>query len=297
MKIRADSVIGALLVLIITAAPVAAHGDVVIVERLLELAPRTAQDFSGELHYHRLVGVITSDTDVSVRFARSADDVAAIELGAAREIRLNTLIRCCDDRTWTPYLLTLRNDTDRPARVRADVRLVHDDLAVMAYQAEAGTRESVLIIGGIWLALLWTVRRRPRRPLRPAAIAFAVLATGVVALALYGAARYGGGGPAALVAVLFDVPVLPVNPIVSRAAVLLLVMGVAWSWILARWAASDRGRAHALVGVALLASVVASAVAITASYGEAGMPIAFTVAATLPIALATAVRYRRAPAR
>jgi hypothetical protein len=276
-----------------SATPASAHGDVILVDRTVQIAPRSAATFEGELHYHRLIGVVSSDVEVSVRFARTRDEAAAFEAAAGRETRVNTLVRCCDDGTWTRYALTLRNDTERPATVRADVRLIHDDLAVMAYQAEAGTRESVVIIGGIWLALLWAARRRAARPVRPTAMVFGALSAIVIALALYGAARYGGAGPPALVAALGDVPVLPANPIVSRAALLLFAVGVVWSWVLARWAAAETGRAHALTAAGLIASVIATALAMAAAYGEPGVPTAFAVAAVLPVAIVIVMRYGR----
>lgn len=274
------------------AAPASAHGDAVIVERTIELGPGAAQRFGGELHYHRLVAAISSDAEVRVRFQRTSDAAVAVDHPPAREIRLNSLIRCCDEGAWTPYSLIIENPTDRTVRVRADARLVHDDLAVMAYQAEEGTRESVVIIGGIWLALLFTARRS-RRPLGRTPLALAALSAGVIAFAAYGAARYGGVvGPGALVAALSDVPVLPTNPIVSRAALLLLLIGIAWSWILARWAGSQAGPSHAVIGATLAVTVAAVALAIAGAYGETGMPLAFTVAALLPIALVVAMRYR-----
>lgn len=277
------------------AAPAAAHGDVVILDRTIELAPGAAQRFGAELHYHRLVAAISSDADVRVRFARTSDGAVAIDHPAAREIRLNSLIRCCDEGPWTPYTLIIENPTDRTVRVRADARLVHDDLAVTTYQVEEGTRESVVIVGGIWLALLYAARRK-RRQLGRAPAALGALSAVVIALTLYGTLRYGGAGPAALVAALSDVPLLPTNPIVSRGAPLLLIIGIAWSWIFARWAGSEPGPAHAAVGAALAATVAAVAVATAAVYGEAAMPVAFTVAALLPIALVVAMRYRSRPA-
>lgn len=273
------------------ATPASAHGDVILVDRALEVAPRSTVSFDGELHYHRVVGVVRSGVDITVRLVRTTDGAVAFESGPGHEIRLNTLIRCCDERAWTRYTLTIRNDTEKPATGHADVRLVHDDLAVMAYQAEEGTRESVVIIGGIWLALLFA-SRRSRRPLGRAPLALGALSAVVIALAAYGAARYGGGvGPGALVAALSDVPVLPTNPIVSRAALLLLLFGIAWSWIIARWAGSHSGAPHAVIGSALAATVAAVALAMVLAYGETGMPLALTVAALLPVTVVMAVRY------
>jgi hypothetical protein len=284
--------LAAVLLLSTAAAPAAAHGDVVVVDRLIHVPPRGVATFHGELHYHRLIGTITSDLPVGVRFGRAGGGALAVDRPADPEHRLNSLIRCCDEGTWTPYTLTITNEGEAPATVRADVRLVHDDLAVMAYQAEEGTRESVVIIGGIWLALLFTARRS-RRVLGRTPLALAALSAVVIAFAAYGAWRYGGGtGPGALVAALSDVPVLPTNPIVSRAALLLLLIGIAWSWVLARWAGSQAGPWHVAIGAALAGSVVAVALGMMGAYGEAGMPLAFTAAALLPMALVAGSRYR-----
>jgi hypothetical protein len=192
----------------------------------------------------------------------------------------------------------IENVGNDPVTVDALARLVHDDLAVMVYGAESGTRESIVVMGAIWVAVLWrgTRRRRATLPMRWPLLASVALAAGVGVLGLYGAVRYSIGGAPALVGALGDVPVLPVNPIVSRASLVMLIAMVGWG-LAGYWWARARPLASTplwvALGLALAGMVVVTAVSIASAYDTVAVPLSMTLAATVPILFVIALEFRR----
>jgi hypothetical protein len=283
------------------ASPARAHGDVPLVDHTLMLAPGETVTFGGELHYHRLTASIGADQPITVQLRDSTTGRLALDRGAARRHTINQLVACCD-RGWAPHTLILHNVGDSAASVHASARLVHDDLAVMVYGAEPGTAESVVVLGAALLAVVWRAVRRASDPdrvrpmsLRAAAATLAVPVGVVLVVATAGAIRYGVGGPQGLVAGGADLPVLPVNPVVSRSALLLFVLMVGWGWAAARWAASRPlapARAWGLLGLAVAGGPIATAVFVGIAYDTWAMPTATATAALLPV-LAVWSHHRR----
>jgi hypothetical protein len=289
-----------MLVLTLVPAPAWAHGDDRLVDGDVEIPAGSSATFNGDLHYHRLVGEVVADGPVRVRLVdvRSGQDVVVI--GPGTHLPFNDLVRCCDE-AWAPHTLVLDNLGDRPVTATARIGLVHDDLAVMVDGAEDGTRASIVIMGAAWWALAWrALRRRPadvalRRPL----VGSVVLSTFVLGLGTYAAVRYGLGGAPAVVAGNADVPILPVNPIVSRASLLMGLSMIGWAlvglwWVRARTTTSRQW--WWAVGAWLAGAVVVVAVAVTLAYGSPLVQVAWLVA-TLPPLVFVLLSTDRGPAR
>lgn len=269
------------------AGAASAHGDATLVGEPLTVPPGETVTFTGRLHYHRLVGTVTSDVPVTLSLVSEATGEAAVTRGPATHLRLNDLVRCCDDEAWAAYELQLHNPGAAPATTDATVRLVHDDLAVAAFRAESGIELSVAVFGLGWAALAWwAVRRRPRvTSLGGAAARFGLVAGLAVAIAVTAGWRYGGIGPAGLVAGFGALPVLPQNDLVSRAALLMLLAIVGWGWAGLHWigARTSTGRGPwLLLGAALVGAVAVSGMLVTDEYGRGGVALAFALAAAIP---------------
>lgn len=286
---RLLTVLGAVLVVWVPSPAAVAHGDGRLVGAPLDIEPGASVEFEGLIHYHRLVGRFRSSQPISVELVEAEGGESVLSLGPGRDLGVNRLVRCCADRVWTPYRLVIENRGTDTARVEAQAALVHDDLAVMVYRAEAGTAESVVILGFIWA---WVVRRVHRRGKETSALRAAAtvgLVVGVVSiLGGLGAIRYGTAGAPALVAGLADVPLLPVNPVVARASALLGVLMVGWGIAGAQWirARGSMGRSAWLgMGGALIGLVTAVAILVGVAYTTFVMPAAMAGVAAVPLAV------------
>ena len=280
--------------LLVAVVPVAAsaHGDSRLVDEVIDLAPGASASFDGEVHYHRVVGQVAAASPVQVRLvaARSGQDVLTV--GPATQLSFNHLVRCCDE-AWAPHTLVIDNLSDRPVTVTARVSLVHDDLAVMVDGAESGTRASIVLMGLGWWALVWHAAQRRRADvlLRRPAIGLAALSAFVLVLGTYGAVRYGVGGPAAVIAGNADVPVIPLNPTVSRASLLMGLSIIGWAAV-GTWWVRARGPGVRLpwiaLGVALAGAAGLVAVTILVTYGGPVVQTAWLVVTVTPIILVLA---------
>jgi hypothetical protein len=266
-----------------------AHGDARLVDEMIVIEPGGTATFVGEVHYHRLIGRFEADGPIVVELSRGLGSEAVVLEGPADSIAVNVLVPCCHNRAWTPHVLIIENPGRSAVSVDARATLVHDDLSVMVYGAESGTEAAVVWMGGLWALVLWRVRRRsasmpPVRSVR----AFVVLAACTIGLAAYGASRYGSGSVGGLLGGLADVPIVPFNPIVSRASALLLIGMIGWSVVGARWVRSagmlSLGRWMGM-GCLVLGAVLVAGTLIALGYSAVAMPIAMGLVAIVPLAL------------
>jgi hypothetical protein len=294
---RRRSLAFALMALAGLPAATAAHGDVPLVRETVTLGPGESVRYLGHLHYHRLVGRVSADGPVVVRLVDAHDGSVAFETGSATRHAFSELIACCDHQAWADYLLEIENVGSEEAVVSARVVLVHDDLAVMVWGTESGTRAAIVILGLLWTGLLGLTLRRQARPAplgRAGAAAGLVWAVPVTLLVL-GTARYGGGGVGAFIAGLSELPVLPWNPVVSRVSILLGIAGIAWGTAGVLWARAgpgeNRGRWLA-IGATLVAAVGATAILVIVTYGDPWIPAIWTAVAIAPLLGVLGVRLR-----
>lgn len=269
------------------AAPAHAHGDELLLDRVIELAPEEILAVAGEVHYHRLVGRFSASAPVVVRL-RGPDGAVVVERGPDTQIRLNELLRCCEA-PWSPHELEIENVGAGPTNLDVSARFVHDDLAVMVDGAESGTRVAIGLLGGLWVLLLRRARRRGAttapglgRIATPGTLVVAVV-TGV---ALLGGVRYGVGGAPGLVAGGADLPLLPWNPVVSRASLLVALAMVGFGLVGTRWAAAAAGaprRLYIAAGIVIAAAPIAVAVAVAAAYGDPWIPATMAAVASVPV--------------
>lgn len=283
--------IGALLLL--APAPAAlAHGDERLWDGPFTLPPGEALVIEGSVHYHRLVADITADGPIAVTLVDPATDAIAVASRTGESITLNVLVACCEDRAWTPHLLLIENPNAFAVTGAGRVFLVHDDVAVMVHRAESGAAESVVVMGAVWMAVLWRVRRRVTgTSAARATITFGGLAASVLILAWYGLTRYGEGGIPALVGALSDIPVIPSNPIVSRSSLLMGAAMVGWAISAVRWLRAESTMPRPgwwALGAFVVGSVLLVGTLAATRYGAIGMPAALATAAILPLVLAAA---------
>lgn len=276
--------------------PAFAHGDQRIVDEVLAIPPGETAGFEGEVHYHRIIGRFHATGPILVSMIETGTGESHIVAGPGREVALNDLIACCDGTAWTPHTLVIENVGSEPVTVSARASLVHDDVAVSVFRAEAGVVESMIALGAIWAFVLRRRRQKGiRTTRRKASAALIVVAVGVLALGIVGKVRYGTGSVPGLLAGLADVPILPMNPLASRASVLLFLTMVGWAIAGARWASArhDMVKARWLThGAALIAMVLVSAVLVTITYGTFGLPLMISVLAVGPLAALIALEAR-----
>lgn len=270
------------------AQPAAAHGDDVLVDETRELEAGATVTYSGELHYHRLAGRFSADGPIAVRLVDARTGDVRVSRGPGTELTANELVRCCDDDVWAPHDLVIENRSDRPVTVDASARLVHDDLAVMVDGAESGTRVSIVVLGALLAWRLWRARRddRPPTSLGRATLALGALTALTLGLGALGAWRYGVGGAPAVVAGGGTTPIIPANPIVSRASLLMGVAIFGWGFAAVRWARSAPTadpRRWRFVGAAFALAPVVTAIAVADAYGAALPPAAMALAAAGPV--------------
>jgi hypothetical protein len=275
-----------LLLLAGSPVPADAHGDALLVDDVIVLEPGASVAFDGELHYHRLVGRVRADDPVRVSLVadRSGETV---EIGTGTALSFNHLVRCCDE-AWAPYTLLIENPGPRPVAVTARAMFVHDDLAVMVDGAESGTRASIAVLGLAWAALAWRGFRRGSGgvTLRRSVIGLAALSVFVLVVGGFASSRYGVVGAPGLVAGNADVPILPMNPTVSRASLLMGLLMVGWALVGRSWARAWAGASRVTwttMGVALAGAVMLVAVLMTAAYGGPWVQAAWVVCGTGPI--------------
>lgn len=274
--------------LVSTAGVALAHGDTDVAHDLTSLEPGASATYSVDLHFHRLAGEVRAGGAVTVELRRAGATAPSFASGPSERVGLNHLIACCDDEQWAAHELVVTNTGSRSVLVHTAVNAIHDDLAVMVAGAEAGAHESVVVLGGLWAWVLWRIARRRSDPVplrRSVGVGAAVVGF-VATLTLGGTLRYEGAGAGNLVAALGDLPILPMNPVVSRASLLMGAAIFGWGYAGAKWARARPGAdpvAWRAVGAGLIGLVVVTAVAIAAEYRAWVMPTAAAVAAALPI--------------
>jgi hypothetical protein len=263
------------------------------------------------VHYHRVVGRVVADGPVLFRIVQVDTGRTVVERGPGTDLRFDELIRCCDEDGWTPYRFVVENLGDRPLSVTSRVGLVHDDVAVMIDGAEPGTRSSLVVIAAGWAALAWRASRKQRAvPLHRSVVALGGLVAVTLGLAWYGTLAYGGGRLPMLGAA-GDLPVLPVNPLVSRSSLTLAVALLVWGagglwWIRAR--TTSLRMPWVATGLALVSVVGWAAIRVVAAYDRPGIVVVWMTIAAVPLLATMAVTLvepghrahgspRRAPSR
>lgn len=286
----------AVVVLSMIATPALAHGDQRLVAGEVALDAGETVAFPGELHYHRLVGRFAATGPISVRLVDEATGAAVIESPPGSVIALNELIRCCDGIAWAPHRLEIENRADRPVVVDAGVTLVHDDLAVSVFRAEAGVVEGMSVLAAIWVYGLVRTRRRAASTPRAALATLVVVSVSVLLVAAIGTVRYGSGSVPGLLAGAADIPLFPVNPVASRASVLVFMAMVGWAVAGARWvAARDRMSriAWSALGLAVAGPAIVAAALVMIEYRTVEMPAFLAALAVLPICAALILEWRQ----
>jgi hypothetical protein len=282
----------AVVLLVLAGAPASAHGDERVLDGRFVLEAGGAVSATAGVHYHRVVGRVVADGPVVIRFVQVDTGRTVVERGPGTDLRLDELIRCCDEDGWTPHRFVLENPGELPLTVTSRVGLVHDDVAVMIDGAESGTRSSLVVIAAGWAALAWRAARKQREgPLHRSVVALGGLVAVSFGLAWYGTLAHGGGDLPMLGAA-GDLPVLPVNPLVSRSsltlAAALLVWGASGLWWIRARTSSDR-LPWLATGLALVSVVGYAAVRVVAAYDRPGIVVVWMSIAAVPLLATMAV--------
>lgn len=277
---------GVVAMLMLVAAPASAHGDERLIDGEFMVGPGETRSFEGELHYHRLVVGLAANGPISVRLADETTGAVVFETPADTVVRVNRLIRCCDGAAWAPHRLDVSNESDESVTVAGKATLVHDDVAVSVFRAEGGVIEGLAALGAVWIWALARTRRRASSSPRSAVATFAVLATTTLVVAAIGSMRYGGRLAGGLLAAGADLPLFPMNRIVSRASVVAFLAMAGWAVAGARWAGA---RPHMsptpwmLLGLAMAAAATAAGAVVTVEYVSAGVATFVSTLAVVPI--------------
>lgn len=327
-------VLPAVVALLLLPAPAAAHGDGPgHGDDALKLGPGGHQAYPVEVHWHRVVGtlrasdppegqaeVLVLDEPAYAAFQAGVPFEPTIRAGPASSLRLNALIRCCADATWTPYHVIVRNAGDQAATFEVQLQTVHDDAGVAFTATESGGVPVIelLIFGGAAVVLGRRVRSpiRARAPARTepsgaaspsdpairAGLAGAVVLTLLVSLTVAGSWAFGGSPIEAAVAGLALVP-FPDNGVVGRAGALLglgLIGTLATLHFWTRALQARQGDASprllalgASAGTAMMAALVLG----VATYGPQALVggIVLTLPLTLVVVVGIGAAVRKTP--
>lgn len=294
------------MVLLGTATPALAHGDGPgHGDDSVRLAPGDHRAFPIEVHWHRVVGTVGAADPPEARAEVLVLDEAAfaafqaggpfeptIHAGPAGALRINELIRCCDDATWTSYHIVVRNaDAARTATFDVQLQTVHDDAGVGLTAAESGGVPifTALIFGGAGLVLgrrVWPKIRsaghvgaatgRLGDPAVRAALVAGAVVVGLAGLSVAGMVAFGGSPIEGAVAALALFP-FPESEFVSRTLPLLGGALVGTLYVLHLWTRTiqrdgpDTSPRILLLGALAAAVMVAVLVLGVATYGVQGL--------------------------
>lgn len=148
--------------------PVAgAHGDAPGSAGTASLEPGASVSWTREVHWHRLMGTIAASGPVVVTVEGPLGATRAAGPGGA--LLVDHLVTCCRSTTWAPHTVHVTNVGEDPIDVRYDLVLLHDNLAVVAHDAEVGAWwQTLAIIGAIIAIPAWRARQPPPDPSSPA---------------------------------------------------------------------------------------------------------------------------------
>ncbi len=294
---RAVVMVGvAISLILVLAAPALAHGDERLVEGEFTIGPHQVMSFEGDVHYHRLVAWFDAAGPISLRLVDADAGSEVFTLGMSTSHSINRLITCCDGTAWAPHRLELENHSDDPVVVTGDAKLVHDDLAVSVFGAEPGVIESMTALAAVWTWALFRNRRRAGSSPRAAVKSLAIVSVATVLVAIVGMLRYGVGSAPGLLAGASDLPLFPMNPIVSRASVSVFLGMAGWATAGALWAGARPAMtriAWSGLGLAVAGAVIVVAALVASTYGTLGVPAFISALALLPIAAVFVADHRR----
>ncbi len=233
-----------LLLLLVPGA--AAHGDVPSLVGPWTLEPGERLVVDRPVHWHRALGQLSADGLITVTIH---GDVVA---GPGRSLTVNHLIQCCDD-AWTDVSFVVENVDDRAVRIDGSVAVLHDNMAVLAADAEPGGWWQTLVIVAFIIAVPASVARRSPMPadahwLRRARWAHGGVWAAAAATALIGMVPYKTGPLVGSLAATAPFPA-GFGAFLNMHALVMLGFMAAWGTAYALWAgARRRGAAGRLDG-------------------------------------------------
>ncbi len=180
------------LLTILLAAPLAsAHGDRSSLEAVLTIPAGESYSFNRSVHWHRVLGHV--DASGPVEFMANGQRVA----GPNAALTINHLVRCCDA-LWTEVPFALHNPGSSAVTVRVEMAFLHDNLAVLADDAEPGGWWQTLLILLVGLGVPAFLVRQPRegdavRWLRASRVLHGGAWVAAGAMSVVGMVRFGGG--------------------------------------------------------------------------------------------------------
>lgn len=282
-----------------------AHENQAVTDGMHVLPPRGTVEFTERIHYHRLVGVVDAEGPASGTEVLRVDVVgpaATTTLAhGALPLRVNGLVPCCDDATWSPHTVRLVNEGDQELTVDARLSFLHDGLVLAAMDAEPGAAVSMLLFAAVPTGIALARLRRgspgtPAAALRAGGAAVAGLWLLAAALALPSMIAYRGGPAAGVVAASAHLPWVG-NAFLMTGDLLILALLGLWILALASWSAAAR-RASAdrrVLGLGLLLALgaLASSIAWAIDYDSWPVPLAAgALAAGAPLAWLAGPRRR-----
>lgn len=228
---------------------VAAHEDVDGLSGTYTLSPGEPLEFVREVHYHRLVAQVDPLGEGSAHLLLTVfgPDGNETVVATGNSLRANMLIACCGNSSWTPHTIRLETFALAQVEVDVDIRLLHDNVAIVAYDAEVGAGwQTALIVGGLTTAGI--VRAKTRRapdPFKAAEaqrrglVALGAAWAGALLMLVIGWLRFGGGPFAATLSATEPIPQFG-GPFLNPHAVLLLVLMIVWLAAVLYWGTARR---------------------------------------------------------
>lgn len=270
----------------------AAHENQKVADGRSRILPGDAVEFTAPIHYHRLVGHVLSDgvAPLLIEVVGPRGTTAIVGPGTA-PMRVNTLVACCDDATWTPHVVRVRNAGERAVDATIALSFLHDGFAVAAVDAETGAALSMLLFAGLPAAWGYRALRRHREITTPNVVASVAGLTALWALAgliaLPSMILYGGGPASGIVAAAAHLPWWG-NAFVTTADLLTLLLLGLWITALVAWVGAarcaPRRRAVVVLAVVLAVGALASSAVWALEYRRWVVPLgAGALAASLPI--------------
>ena len=276
------------------AGTAAAHPDDGLLDGTVDLQPGDVHTAETPIHFHRLVGRIRTDGQVTLRVVNAGTGTVAFETGVDGPLAVNHLVACCSGIPWSDFRVEISNDGTSPSTVDGRLSFVHDDLAVVVRQEE-GSFETPLLLLAVGVGMVRAAGRRRdadtvHRRRRLATGLAGVAAATTVVFSLLGRIRYGGNGVEGLVASVADLIRFSTGSFFSGLAVLMGVVLVAWLAAGVVWSRGVPPGGPDLRWMAL-GAVFAGVPAVVAvmmarTYGTAEMPAVLAVSASVPVLVA-----------
>lgn len=222
----------------------AAHGDAPSIRDTVILEPGQSATWERELHWHRMLGSI--EADGPVRLIVTGPDGADLVADDSARVFIDHLVACCRDATWTPHSIRVTNLGAGAVEARVEIALLHDNIAVLADDAEpGGWWQTLVLVLAVVAVPAWRARAAGAPEgsasdwIRRSRIAHATAWMAAGLLAAIGMVRFGSGPIVGSLAATAWTPTSVAGFFNTHTFVMLALMAT-WATSIAFWAGARR---------------------------------------------------------